>query len=96
MVKLIPLQYRVLLKVEEKKSSEEVVKGGIIIPQDDKESLKYGVVIDISKDIKEPLIKIGDKVLYSEYAGKQVKIDDNEFLLIEYKDIIGKFENLDN
>ena len=91
MVKIIPLQDKVLLKKVEEKPKEEVVKGGIIIPSDDK-AIVYGEVIDISKDIKDPKIKVGDKVIFSEYAGKDFEIDEEKYVLISYKEISGIIE----
>ncbi len=92
MVKIIPLQDKVLLKKEESKTSqEEVVKGGIILPVEEK-PIKYGEVVSISKELDKCSLKVGDKVIYSEYAGKEIKVDDEEYLLISYKDISGIIE----
>jgi chaperonin GroES len=87
MAKIKPLQDKILLKkVESKTSKEEVVKGGIILPIEEK-PIKYGEVVDISEELSNVKLKIGDKVLYSEYGGKDIKIDEDDFLLISYKDI---------
>ncbi len=87
MAKIKPLQDKILLKkVESKASKEEVVKGGIIMPSEEK-PIKYGEVVDISEELPNTKLKVGDKVLYSEYGGKDIKVDDDEFLLISYKDI---------
>jgi chaperonin GroES len=87
MVSIKPLQDKVLLKkVESETSKEEVVKGGIILPNDEK-PITYGEVIDISSELTNVNISKGDKVLYSEYSGKTITVDDEEFILISYKDI---------
>ena len=87
MAKVKPLQDKILLKkVESRTSEEEVVEGGIILPSDE-EPIKYGEVIAISEELKNVKLKVGDKVLYSEYGGKDIKVDNDEFLLISYKDI---------
>lgn len=87
MVKIKPMQDKVLLKkAESKASKEEVVKGGIILPNDDK-PIQYGEVVDISDELSNVKLKKGDKVLYSQYGGKEIKINDEDFLLISYKDI---------
>ena len=87
MAKIKPLQDKILLKkVESEASKEEVIKGGIILPSEEK-PIKYGEVIDISDELLNIKLKVGDKVLYSEYGGKDIKVDDDEFLLISYKDI---------
>lgn len=92
MANITPLQDRVLIKKEEKKSSqEETVKGGIVLPSEE-EPIKYGEVISISEELKDCPLKEGHKVLYSEHAGKNVKIDDEEYILIPYKEISGIIE----
>ncbi len=92
MTKIKPLQDKILLKkLEFKDSKEEVLKGGIILPNEEK-PIKYGEVIEISSELENFKIKIGDKVLYSEYGGKDLKINEEEYLLISYKDISGIIE----
>ena len=56
------------------------------MPSEEK-PIKYGEVVDISEELPNTKLKVGDKVLYSEYGGKDIKVDDDEFLLISYKDI---------
>lgn len=87
MVKIKPLQDKVLLKkVKNEASKEEVVSGGIILPSDEK-PINYAEVIEISSQIKDSPVKVGDKVLYSEYSGKNINIKDDEFILISVKEI---------
>ena len=87
MAKIKPLQDKVLLKKSETETSKkEVVEGGIILPSDDK-PLKYSEVIEISEELSQAKLKVGDKVLYSEYGGTDININGEEFLLISYKDI---------
>ena len=91
-----PLQDRVLVKrVEE----GETVKGGIIIPDTAKEKPMEGEIIAVGggkvKDdgTKQPLdVKKGDRVLFSKYAGTEVKIDDQEYLIMREDDILGIIE----
>jgi len=91
-----PLQDRVLVKrIEEK----EQVRGGIIIPDTAKEKPLQGEVIAVgSGRIKEdgsrqPLeVKKGDKVLFGKYAGTEVKIDGEEYLIMREEDILGIVE----
>ncbi|MFT4243824.1 MAG: GroES family chaperonin [Candidatus Woesearchaeota archaeon] len=87
MTKIKPLQDNVLLKkVEVESSTQEVVSGGIIIPKEEK-SITYGEVIDFSEKIPNISIKKGDKVIYPEYGGRKITIDEEEFILLPYKDI---------
>jgi len=88
---LTPLHDRVLVKAAE---AEEVTKGGIIIPDTAKEKPMQGVVIAIgngkqSEDGKvTPLhVKVGDKVLYGKYAGTEINVDGDDFLIMREADI---------
>ena len=88
-----PLHDRVLVK---RFNEEEKSKGGIIIPDTAKEKPVQGEVIAVgqgrvSDDGKiRPLdVKKGDKVLFGKYAGSEIKIDGNEFLMMREDDILG-------
>jgi len=92
-MKIVPLQDRVLVKrIEE----EEQTKGGIIIPDTAKEKPIEGKVVAVGKGkVKEdgtvmPLdVKAGDKVLFSKYAGTEIKIEGEEHLIMREDDILG-------
>jgi chaperonin GroES len=91
-MKIRPLADRVVIKrIEE----EEVRKGGIIIPDTAKEKPQKGEVVAVGlgrldeKGNRIPLeVKVGDKVLFSKYAGTEVKIGDEEFLVMREDDIL--------
>jgi chaperonin GroES len=91
--KLRPLHDRVLVKrVEE----EEVGRGGIIIPDTAKEKPQEGKVMavgtgKVTEDGKKlPLeVKAGDRILFSKYSGSEVKIDDQEYLIMKEEDVLG-------
>jgi len=92
-MKITPLQDRVLVKRLEE---EEKTKGGIIIPDTAKEKPMEGKVVAVGKGrIKEdgtvlPLeVKAGDKVLFSKYAGTEIKIDGEEHIIMREDDILG-------
>jgi chaperonin GroES len=95
-MKIRPLQDRVIVKrVEE----EEKTKGGIIIPDSAKEKPAEGKVIAVGKgkigeDGKlQPLdVKVGDRILFSKYAGTEVKVDGDETLIMREDDILGVIE----
>jgi chaperonin GroES len=95
-MKIRPLQDRVIVKrVEE----EEKTKGGIIIPDSAKEKPIEGKVIaagngKLGEDGKvHPLdVKAGDRILFSKYAGTEVKIDGEEHLILREDDILGVIE----
>ena len=92
-MKIKPLHDRILLKrVEE----EEKTKGGIIIPDSAKEKPAEGEIIavgtgKVSEDGKvTPLtVKAGDRVLYSKYAGTEVKVEGEEYLMMREDDVLG-------
>jgi len=92
-IKIKPLGDRVLIKPLE---AEETAKGGIIIPDSAKEKPQEGTVAAIgpgkglddgSKD--ELSVKVGDKVIYSKYAGSEIKLDGDDYLLMREDDILG-------
>ena len=91
--KLRPLHDRVLVKrVEE----EEVGRGGIIIPDSAKEKPQEGKVMavgtgKVTEDGKRiPLdVKAGDRILFGKYSGSEVKIDDQEYLIMKEEDVLG-------
>lgn len=91
-----PLGERVLVKPL---PIEEVTKGGIVLPDTAKEKPQEGEVVavgpgrllDNGKRVAIDL-KVGDKVLYSKYAGNEVKLDDVEYLIMRDTDILGIIE----
>jgi len=87
-----PLHDRVLIKPMD---AQEKVKGGIIIPDSAKERPQEGKVIAVGpgKSEEEKMaVKVGDKVIYSKYAGSELKIDDEDYLLMREDDILGVIE----
>ncbi|MGH7321568.1 MAG: co-chaperone GroES [Candidatus Rokuibacteriota bacterium] len=92
--KLRPLHDRILIKrIEEE---EEVRRGGIIIPDTAKEKPQEGKVIavgggKVNEDGKKiPLdVKAGDRILFGKYSGSEVKIDDQEYLILREEDVLG-------
>jgi chaperonin GroES len=91
-MKIRPLHDRVLIK---RLGEEDKSKGGIIIPDAAKEKPIQGKVIAVGKgktlkngDVVPPDVKKGDKVLFGKYAGTEVKIDGEEYLLMREDDIL--------
>ena len=87
-----PLADRVFVKVS---ASEEKTAGGILLPDTAKEKPQIGEVVQVGPGKRneystrqEPEIKIGDKVLYSKYAGTDVKLGGDEYVLLSEKDIL--------
>ena len=80
-----PLGDRVVIKVLE---SEETTKSGIVLPGSAKERPQMAEVLAVGpggivdgKEVKME-VKVGDKVIYSKYAGTEVKLDDNEYIIV--------------
>jgi chaperonin GroES len=95
-MKIRPLQDRVIVKRLEE---EQKTKGGIIIPDTAKEKPMEGKVIAVGKGkttedgkLVKPDVNAGDRVLFSKYAGTEVKIDGEEHLIMREDDILGVIE----
>jgi chaperonin GroES len=92
-VNITPLHDRVLVRRLEEK---EVVKGGIIIPDTAKEKPQEGEVIAVGSGRREkgeliPLdVKAGDRILFGKYSGNDIKIDDEEYLILKEDEILAK------
>jgi len=95
-MKIKPLGDRVLVRRLEE---EEVVKGGIIVPDTAKEKPQRGEVIAVGPGARNdrgeivPMnVKKGDKVLFGKYAGSEVKVGDEDYLIMREDDILGTIE----
>ena len=95
-MKIRPLQDRIIVK---RVAEEEKTKGGIIIPDTAKEKPIEGKVIAVGngKVLEDgtvrPLdIKAGDRVLFSKFAGTEIKIEGEEHLIMREDDILGVIE----
>ena len=92
-VNLTPLHDRVIVRrIEEKES----VRGGIIIPDSAKEKPMEGEIIAVGAGKREkgeliPLdVKPGDRVLFGKYSGTEIKIEDEELLILKEDEILAK------
>ena len=92
-MKLRPLHDRVLVRrIEE----EEQIRGGIVVPDTAKEKPQEGEVIAVgdgkvleSGEKLKMAIKKGDRVLFGKYSGTEVKLDDEEYLIMREDDVLG-------
>ncbi len=94
MAKIEPLGDRVVIKPLPK---EEVSKGGIVLPDTVKEKPQEGEIIAVgpgklSEEGQRMAmeVKVGDKVIYSKYAGTEFKLDDEEVVIMRESDILAK------
>ena len=90
-MKLQPLGDRVVIRQLE---AEETTKSGIVLPGTAKEKPQQAEVVSVGpggvvdgKEIKME-VKPGDKVIYSKYAGTEVKLEDEEFIIVKQNDIL--------
>ena len=86
-MKLVPLGDRVVLKQFE---AEEKTASGIVLPGQAQEKPQQAVVVAVGpgKEDVEMTVKVDDVVIYSKYAGTDVKLDDEEFVIVRQDDIL--------
>ena len=94
-MKLVPLGDRVVLK---QLVAEETTKSGIVLPGQSKEKPQQAEVVAVGpggtvdgKEVKME-VKVGDNVIYSKYAGTDVKIEEDEFIIVKQSDILAVIE----
>lgn len=92
-MKLAPLGDRVVLKQLE---AEETTKSGIVLPGNAQEKPQQAEIIAVGpggivdgKEVEMQVV-VGDKVIYSKYAGTEVKLDGEEFIVVRQNDIVAK------
>ena len=94
-MKLVPLGDRVVLKQTEK---EETTKSGIILAAKSQEKPVTAEVVEVGPggivDGKEVTmqVKVGDQVIYSKFAGNEVKLDEEEYVIVRQNDILAIVE----
>ena len=91
-MKFRPLQDRVLVK---RVDTEEKTAGGILLPDSAKEKPQIGEVVAVGEGKRNDDgsraavdVKVGDKVLYSKYAGTDIKFGGDDYVLLSEKDIL--------
>jgi len=90
-MRLVPLGDRVVLK---QVVAEETTKSGIVLPGQTKEKPQQAEVVAVGpggmvdgKEV-EMLVSVGDKVLYAKYAGTEVELDGENYLVVKQNDIL--------
>ncbi len=95
-MKLVPLGDKVVLK---QLVAEETTKSGIVLPGQAKEKPQQAEVVAVGPggmvDGKEITmqVKVGDQVIYSKYAGTEVKLGEEEFIIVKQNDIVAIVED---
>lgn len=87
-----PLHDRVVIQRLEE---ERTTAGGIVIPDTAAEKPQKGKVVAVGKgkpldsgSVREPEVKVGDKILFGKFAGTEVKIDDEDYLVMREDDVV--------
>ncbi len=95
-MKLKPLGDRIVVKVL---SEEKKTKGGIVLPDTAKEKPTEGEVIAVGtgkildNGTKQPVeVKVGDRIIFSKYAGTEVKVDGEELVIFSERDVLAIIE----
>ena len=92
MAKITPLNDKILVK---RRGAEEVTKGGIVLPDTAKEKPREGEIIALGDGARlddggraEFQVKVGDRVLFSSYAGTEIKVGGEELLIMTEDDVL--------
>ncbi|MBQ7219541.1 MAG: co-chaperone GroES [Synergistaceae bacterium] len=95
-MKLKPLGDRIVVKVLER---EEKTKGGLFLPDTAKEKPTEGEVVAVGtgkildNGQKQPVeLKVGDRIIFSKYAGTEVKLDGEDFVIFSERDVLAIIE----
>lgn len=90
-MRLVPLGDRVVLKQVE---AEETTKSGIVLPGSAQEKPQQAEVVAVGPGTDEVKmeVSVGDSVIYSKYAGTEVKVDDEEYIVVKQNDILAIVE----
>ena len=88
---IIPINGRILIKPVEVQAT---TPGGIYIPDTAKEKLNEAEIIAIAKDATDEVV-VGDRVIYKEFGGTEIKLEGEEYILIAADDLLAKYEAVD-
>lgn len=92
MAKIVPIGDRIVVKIEE---NEEKTKSGIVLPDTAKEKPQKGKVVAVGSGRlldngkkAELEVKVGDTVIFSKYAGTEIKLDGEKYLILSESDVL--------
>ena len=95
-MKLKPLGDRIVVKAA---PHEDMTKGGLVLPETVKEKPVEGIVVAVGagkileNGTRQPMdVQVDDKVIYSKYSGTEVKVDDENYLIIGERDVLAIIE----
>ena len=94
--KVVPLSDHIILKPVE---SEEITSSGLVIPESAKEKPQHGEVLAVGPGrmneagvVESSELGAGDRVLYQKYTGQEVTVDQEDYLIIRFQDVLAKLE----
>ena len=90
-MELQPIKGRILVRPFEAKDK---TSGGIYVPDTAKEKLREGKVIAVAKDATDE-VALGDYIIYKEFAGTEVKLAGEDYILLTEDDLLAKYEAVD-
>ena len=90
-MELQPINGRILVKPFEAKDK---TSSGIYVPDTAKEKLREGEVIAVAKDATDE-VAVSDHVIYKEFAGTEVKLEGEDYILLTEDDLLAKYEAVD-
>jgi chaperonin GroES len=90
-MKLQPMHGRILVEPFEAKDK---TSGGIYIPDTAKERLQEGEVIAVAEDATDE-VAVGDRVIYKEFGGTEVKVEGEDYILLTEDDLLAKYVAVD-
>ena len=94
--KVVPLTDHIVLKAVEQ---EEVTASGLVIPDSAKEKPQHGEVLSVGPGKMNDAgvldtidLRAGDRVLYQKYTGQEVTVDNQDYLIIRFQDVLAKLD----
>lgn len=94
---VVPLTDHIILK---RVAEEETTSSGLVIPDSAKEKPQHGVVLAVGpgkmndKGVVETLeLKEGDRVLYQKYTGQEVTVDQEDYIVIRFQDVLARLDD---
>jgi len=96
-MKVRTIQDRILVKREE---AAETTSGGIIVPKIAQKKMNQGLVVSVGKGkllengtVHPPEVKVGDRILFGEYSGAEIKVDGEDHIVLKEEEILGIVED---
>lgn len=90
-MKIQPINGRIVIR---RVKPSEATKGGIVIPDTAKEKSREGEVVAVAEDATED-VAVGDRVIFKEYGGTEIRVGNDEVILLGAEDLVAKYLDVD-